>query len=131
MVAQQDAARRLWPWLQALTQERDGASVVECVALTLHDGSRPEVFKAELANEALPIWRIRAMQGHGAELAERRGLLLGTRDGRAILTTSLTPAAGGELDGAPIMAVSRTERPLSDLSELIARAVRRRLDEPQ
>ncbi len=123
---QRAVATLLFKRLEALPKDLADARSVTCVGLRLADGTRVDVFKAELANASLPVWRVQGLVGEGPTVVERRGLVLGTRDGRAILAKGM-PTAGGGLEGESVMAVESVVRPLRDLGEVIAQAVERRI----
>ncbi|MCH9685966.1 MAG: hypothetical protein K0V04_31315 [Deltaproteobacteria bacterium] len=130
---EREVATRLFDRLRSLNPDLADAPSVTCVGLRLEDGTRVDVFKAELANAALPVWRVQGLVGEGPGVVERRGLVLGTRDGRAILAAGM-PSLDRGLEGEPVVAVESVVRPLRDLSEVIAQAVERRLgqdDEPR
>ncbi len=117
----------LWASLAALSKgSAEDEKVLHCVRLQLVDGATFDVYKAEEAPGAVTLWRVRGFfepEG-GGEVAERKGVILGTQDGRAIARMS-TP------DGdtmTPVTAHEPTTRALSDLSDVIAAAVQSLMD---
>jgi hypothetical protein len=113
----------LWDLLSALGGEE--TDHVPVVALTLDGGAKLDVFRAEQVRSQPVAWRIRGFSGEGPQPTEVRAVLLGTTDGRAMLMMGAdqAPAAGRSV----IDATAET-RPLADLADIIAQAVRRRFE---
>lgn len=105
------------------------AAVRTCV-LTLQDGARWEVFRAEPVPANATAWRVRGFVDGTDDDTAAVGLaaIMATRDGRAILTSAIDHE-GGVL-GGPIESVEHGQRSLGDLSAAIAAAVRQRLGPP-
>jgi hypothetical protein len=117
----------LWELLADLGSEDDGA--VPVVSLRLDSGNQLDVFRAEQVRERPIAWKVRGFSSDEAGPKERRAVLLGTTDGRAMLmseaaqTSEDAPGGGGVVVGA-----SAERRPLGDLADVIANAIRRRFE---
>lgn len=124
-------ARCLFESLSELGVELSSvADRVPSIRVELADGSVLDVFKADRVQAHLQMWRVigfeRAVAGDSAD-RERRALILGTRDGRAMLTSSLTSALDEGMNGQLVTGMTKSSRSLDEVSEAMARAVRRLL----
>ena len=113
----------LWDLLSALGGEETGH--VPVVALTLDGGARIDVFRAEQVRSQPVAWRIRGFSGESPQLTEVRAVLLGTTDGRAMLMMGADQAPAA---GRSVIDAKAETRPLADLADVIAQAVRRRFE---
>ena len=109
----------LWTALGELALPSDeDAKELRCVRLSLPDDASFDVYKAEQAQGPITLWRVRGFfSDAGADGEERSCVILGTKDGRALVNFT-----------GPLLLVSGfepTTRSLGDLSEVIAAAVRR------
>lgn len=114
----------LWQALGELAvPQPEEAKVVPCVRLRLEDGGAFDVYKAEEKPRHVTLWEVRGFQVAAGESdsVERKAVIMGTKDGRAFLNTGDAMVVVTEHEAAT--------RPLSDLSEVIAAAVRRLLDD--
>lgn len=105
--------------------ERD----VPVVRLQVEDGRTLDVFRAERLRDRPIVWRTRGFSGD-IRPAEFVALLLGTLDGRAIVTAGPGDATASTMNGQAVVGVSRSSRRLADLADLIARRVRDRFAPP-
>lgn len=122
-----DAARPSMAEIGALLAELD-AEVdrdVPVVRMVLEDGRTLDVFRAEQLRDRPIVWRTRGFVGD-IRPTEFLALLLGTVDGRAIVTAGPGDAAAAAMGGQAVVAASRSTRRLADLADLIARRVRER-----
>ena len=113
----------LWSALAELSRpSSENAKRLRCVRLSLPDAGSFDVYKAEQAPGPITLWRVRGfLVAFDGQTQERHGVILGTKDGRALVN----------FDG-PLLPVARflpTTRSLTDLSYVIAAAVRRVLDQ--
>lgn len=98
---------------------------VPVVRIGVADGRTLDVFRADKLREHPIVWRTRGFAGD-IRPAEFVALLLGTTDGRAIVTAGPGDAAAATMSGQAVVAASRSSRRLTDLAEIIARRVRDR-----
>jgi hypothetical protein len=101
--------------------ERD----VPVVRLDIEDGRTLDVFRAERVREHPIVWRTRGFAGD-IRPAEFVALILGTMDGRAIVTAGPGDATSATMNGQAVVRASRTSRRIADLADLIAKRVRDR-----
>jgi len=116
----------LWSDLAELSvDDGEDAKVVRCVRLELDDAATLDVYKAEQTAGSVVMWHVRGFfESGGSAPEERQAVLLRTQDGRAIVKW-----AGGS-GMAPVRGHAPKERPLTDLSGVIANAIRHRIDGP-
>jgi len=98
---------------------------VPVVRLDIEDGRTLDVFRAEQVRELPIVWRTRGFAGD-IRPAEFVVLLLGTTDGRAIVTAGPGDMTSATMNGQAVVRATRTSRRLADLADLIARRVRDR-----
>lgn len=98
---------------------------VPVVRLDIEDGRTLDVFRAEQVRELPIVWRTRGFAGD-IRPAEFVALLLGTTDGRAIVTAGPGDMTSATMNGQAVVRATRTSRRLADLADLIARRVRDR-----
>jgi hypothetical protein len=96
---------------------------VPVVRLEIEDGRALDVFKADRVREHPIVWRTRGFAGD-IRPAEFVALLLGTTDGRAIVTAGPGDATAATMNGQAVVRATRSTRRLADLADLIARRVR-------
>ena len=128
-----EAAAHLFAELAALAQPSDqDASSLRCVRLGFEDGSIFDVYKAQRRPGPVNLWSVRGFHGvRDDEPAERKALVLGTRDDRAIVTWAGPVAnAAGMMNGATVVSAEPNIRSLDDLSRVMAKAVQRLLGAP-
>ena len=82
---------------------------------------------AERVEAAMEAWRVRGFTDDGA--STRLAVILGTRDGRAMVTERVSNDRELAVVGGMVVEASSNTRALSDLSEAIANAVRRLMGE--
>lgn len=106
--------------------EGEDSQTVRCVKLTLASGGAFDVYRAKEVDPRLPVWSVRGFEvAENAPDVERRGLVMGTKDGRAMLTS------GGRLDAQSaarsemVTHASADNRNVKDLSDVIAKAIRK------
>lgn len=136
-----EVAARLWEQLQGLSRGLDPTQPsIPTVRVTLDSGSVLEVFRAEPVESAIAAWRVRGFASatpkpHVSRLTEparpataaktvRLAVILGTRDGRAMVTERVSDASEEALVGGLVVDTEPSTRALIDLSEAIAAAVR-------
>lgn len=123
-----DVAARLWAQLEGLSRGLDPQQpLVPTVRVTVDSGAVLEVFRAELVEAPMPAWRVRGFTG-GATV--RLAVILGTRDGRAMVTERVSDDAEEALVGGLVVDAEPGQRALIELSEAIASAVRSLMGEP-
>lgn len=93
------------------------------VRLTLDDGRTLDVFRGDKVREKPVVWRLRGFVGD-IRPTEFVALMLGTTDGRVILTTG--PGDDATMNGAAVVSAVSARRKLADLTDAIARRVRER-----
>lgn len=122
----EDAASRLWPALEGLAVGLDPAeTTIPTVRIGLEGGAVLEVFRAELVDAPMTAWRVRGFtNGRTVRLA----VILGTRDGRAMVTERVSTDDDQAVVGGLVAAVELGERSIADLSAAIADAVRARME---
>lgn len=121
-----DLAPRLWDALEGLAvgllPERDA---IPTVRVLLDSGKTLEVFWAERVEGApMVAWRVR---GFTDGTAVRLAAILGTRDGRAMVTERVDAGDDQAPLGGLVAEVGAGERSIADLSQAIADAVRERM----
>lgn len=156
MVPTVDVATRLWEQLEGLSRGLDPLRpAIPTVRVTVDSGAMLEVFRAEPVEAAIVAWRVRGFTGApssprarsgtddvewvsssvvrpsgSASSAVRLAVILGTRDGRAMVTERVSGDSEEALVGGLVVSVEPGERSLVDLSEAIATAVRALMGEP-
>ncbi len=154
MVPTVDVASRLWEQLEGLSRGLDPLRPsIPTVRVTLDSGAMLEVFRAEPVEASIAAWRVRGFTG-GSSLAARAGsapggeassvahgsgrrpsvvrlaVILGTRDGRAMVTERVSGESEEAVVGGLVVSAEPGERALVDLSDAIADAVRALMGEP-
>lgn len=143
MVPTVDVAARLWEHLEGLSRGLDPQRPsIPTVRVTLDSGAMLEVFRAEPVEATIAAWRVRGFTG-GTPLvpssrastprsatAVRLAVILGTRDGRAMVTERVSGTAEEAVVGGLVVSAEPGERSLVDLSEAIAAAVRAFMGDP-
>lgn len=128
MVPTVDVAARLWAQLEGLARGLDPQQpTVPTVRVTVDSGAVLEVFRAERVEAPMPAWRVRGFAG-GTTV--RLAVILGTRDGRAMVTERVSDDADEALVGGLVVSAQAGQRAMIDLSEAIASAVRALMGEP-
>lgn len=128
MVPTVDVAARLWEQLEGLSRGLDPRQLtVPTVRVTVDSGAVLEVFRAEPVEAAMAAWRVRGFTGG---TAVRLAVILGTRDGRAMVTERVSDESEEAVVGGLVVSAEPGERALVDLSEAIARAVRALMGDP-
>jgi hypothetical protein len=141
MVPTVDVAARLWEHLEGLARGLDPLRPsIPTVRVTLDSGAMLEVFRAEPVEASIAAWRVRGFTGGSAteavessrasRSAVRLAVILGTRDGRAMVTERVSGESEEALVGGLVVSAEPGERALVDLSEAIAAAVRALMGEP-
>jgi hypothetical protein len=155
MVPTVDVASRLWEQLEGLSRGLDPLRPsIPTVRVTLDSGAMLEVFRAEPVEASIAAWRVRGFTGaplsprrstigstegassfvtrspSPASSAVRLAVILGTRDGRAMVTERVSGESEEALVGGLVVSAEPGERSLVDLSEAIATAVRALMGEP-
>lgn len=142
MVPTVDVATRLWEQLEGLSRGLDPLRPsFPTVRVTLDSGAMLEVFRAEPVEAAIAAWRVRGFTGPAAPVATHRppraasapvrlAVILGTRDGRAMVTERVSGDSEEALVGGLVVSAEPGERALVDLSEAIAAAVRALMGDP-
>lgn len=137
-MVQTEVAARLWEQLGDLSRGLDPAEPsIPTVRVTLDSGSVLEVFRAEPVESTIAAWRVRGFTGPTAikqsvasgpptstSKAVRLAVILGTRDGRAMVTERVSDETEEALVGGLVVDAEPSTRALIDLSEAIATAVR-------
>lgn len=123
------AASRLWPALEGLARgippER---ATLPVVRIRLDGGTVFEVFRADPVEAAMVAWRVRGFcEGEGA--SDRLAVILGTLDGRAMVTERVSGESDQPAVAGLVVGVEPGERSLADLSTVIAEAIRAQMDE--
>ena len=128
---QRAAATHLFETLPGLTDSTGDETLerLPCVQVTLHTGAFFDIYKARLVREAMPVWSVRGFytpapeSDLGLDASERRALVLGTQDGRALVSA---PPAGVDsvFESEVVVGSKKTSRSLDDLAAVIASAVR-------
>lgn len=93
------------------------------VRLGLEDGRTLDVFRGDRVRDKPVVWRLRGFVGD-IRPKEFVALVLGTVDGRVILTTG--PGDDATMNGAAVVSAIAARRKLADLTDAIARRVRER-----
>jgi len=141
MVPTVDVATRLWEHLEGLARGLDPLRPsIPTVRVTLDSGAMLEVFRAEPVEASIAAWRVRGFTGGSAaeavgpsrasRSAVRLAVILGTRDGRAMVTERVSGESEEAIVGGLVVSAEPGERALVDLSEAIAAAVRALMGEP-
>jgi hypothetical protein len=126
---------------------------IPTVRVTLDSGAMLEVFRADPVEAAMTAWRVRGF-GSGPSAASGRletspaidpaigeperppkpavrlAVILGTRDGRAMVTERVSDDTAEAVVGGLVVSAEPGERALVDLSEAIATAVRALMGDP-
>ncbi|MCX4241241.1 hypothetical protein [Paraliomyxa miuraensis] len=137
-MVQTEVAARLWEQLEGLSRGLDPTQLsIPTVRVTLDSGSVLEVFRAEPVESTIAAWRVRGFTGPAAikhafdpgrtpstSKAVRLAVILGTRDGRAMVTERVSDESEEALVGGLVVDAEPSTRALIDLSEAIAAAVR-------
>jgi hypothetical protein len=141
MVPTVDVATRLWEHLEGLARGLDPLRPsIPTVRVTLDSGAMLEVFRAEPVEASIAAWRVRGFTGGSTGVehsrvsssgsAVRLAVILGTRDGRAMVTERVSGDSEEALVGGLVVNAEPGERALVDLSEAIAAAVRKLMGDP-
>jgi hypothetical protein len=140
MVPTVDVATRLWEQLEGLARGLDPLRpCIPTVRVTLDSGAMLEVFRAEPVEASIAAWRVRGFTGGSSGVARvpsttssavRLAVILGTRDGRAMVTERVSDESEEAVVGGLVVSAEPGERALVDLSEAIATAVRALMGEP-
>ena len=148
MVPTVDVASRLWEHLEGLARGLDPLRTsIPTVRVTLDSGAMLEVFRAEPVEASIAAWRVRGFTGPSSGASSlvartrvpspsstsssvRLAVILGTRDGRAMVTERVSGDSEEALVGGLVVSAEPGERALVDLSEAIAAAVRALMGEP-
>ncbi|MCA9649276.1 MAG: hypothetical protein H6712_11005 [Myxococcales bacterium] len=127
MTKAEDAAARLWPALEALAAGLDpDEPTIPTVRVALEGGAVLEVFRAEPVEASMIAWRVRGFtNGSSVRLA----VILGTTDGRAMVTERVDTEDDHAVVGGLVADVEPSRRSIDDLSAAIAEAVRARMSE--
>jgi hypothetical protein len=128
MVPTVDVAARLWEHLEGLSRGLDPRQLtIPTVRVTVDSGAMLEVFRADPVEAAMAAWRVRGFTGG---TAVRLAVILGTRDGRAMVTERVSDESEEAVVGGLVVSAEPGQRALVDLSEAIARAVRALMGDP-
>ena len=76
---------------------------------------------------AMVAWRVRGFTDDGSV---RLAVILGTQDGRAMVTERVIPEQASTVVAGLVTGFEPSKRGISDLSEAIAAAVRERMGDP-
>lgn len=104
---------------------REVESNVPVVRLVLADGRALDVFRATRVRERPVAWRIRGFVGD-IRPTEFVAVLLGTQDGRALVTAAPGDTAEVLASAQLVVQASAATRRLADLAEVVAARVRAR-----
>jgi hypothetical protein len=116
-----DVVDRLWAGLRALAAGLPAeGSRIPTVRVTIEGGAVLEVFRAERVPAAAVAWRVRGFTDDGVRLAA----ILGTNDGRAMVTTATSGDAEASPIGGMVIDAAPSDRDIAELSEAIANAIR-------
>ncbi len=123
---QRQAAEALFSALATLAKAVPDANVLPCVRALLPNGAQFEIYKADRMPAAVPVWKVRGFYQTSpvAAATERRGLILRTQDGRAVVTGSGGIVQAQSLAGDVVQAAESCERKVSELADVIAAAIR-------
>ena len=114
----------LWQALADLSVPREqDEREVRCVRLTFADDTALDVFRAYEIGGAVTAWRVRGFTEPGDE--ERVAVVLGTKDDRALVQWSPGHTPGM----VPVVGHEPTTRSLAELSDAMAAAVRRLMED--
>ncbi|MBX7077825.1 MAG: hypothetical protein K1X88_01480 [Nannocystaceae bacterium] len=105
--------------------DREVESNVPVVRLVLADGRALDVFRATRVRERPVAWRIRGFVGD-IRPTEFVAVLLGTQDGRALVTAAPGDTAEVLASAQLVVQASAATRRLADLAEVVAARVRAR-----
>ena len=140
MVPTPEVATRLWEQLEGLARGLDPERPsIPTVRVTLDSGAMLEVFRAEPVEASIAAWRVRGFTSGSPSVARlpstpsgtvRLAVILGTRDGRAMVTERVSGESEEALVGGLVVSAEPGERALVDLSDAIATAVRALMGEP-
>lgn len=118
-----DLTQHLWGALEGLAEGLPPQQpVVPTVRVVVDSGAVLEVFRAERVEAAMEAWRVRGFTDDGS--TTRLAVILGTRDGRAMVTERVSNDEDLAVIGGMVVEASVNTRSLSDLSQAIADAVR-------
>jgi hypothetical protein len=120
---QRAAAEALWEGLATLQGTTTEERALPCVRLATSTGAEFDVYRAERIERHVVVWKVRGFyRDADGETTEQRAVVMGTRDGRAMLTH---PASDPPRPSEMIVDAEQTLRNLADLADVIAAAVRR------
>lgn len=123
-----DLTDRLWGALEGLAQGLPEAQpTVPTVRVVVDSGAVLEVFRAERVEAAMEAWRVRGFTDDGC--TTRLAVILGTRDGRAMVTERVSNEHDLAVVGGMVVEASANKRSLNDLSQAIADAVRELMED--
>ncbi len=105
--------------------DREVEATVPVVRLVLADGRSLDVFRATRVRERPVAWRVRGFVGD-IRPQEFVAVLLGTQDGRALVTAAPGAAADAFASAQLVVQASAATRRLADLAEVVAARVRER-----
>lgn len=124
-----EMAQRLWGALEGLSSGLPAKQpVVPTVRVVINSGAVLEVFRAERVEAAMEAWRVRGFTDDGC--STRLAVILGTQDGRAMVTERVSNEHEQAVVGGMVVEAESNTRSLSDLSDAIANAVRDLMGEP-
>ncbi len=123
MLQSGEVTQRLWGALEGLAQGLPPQQpIVPTVRVVVNSGAVLEVFRAERVEAAMEAWRVRGFTDDGA--TTRLAVILGTQDGRAMVTERVSTDDDLAVVGGMVVEAESNTRSLDDLSEAIANAVR-------
>lgn len=118
----------LWSALQGLEVGLlPEETTVPTVRIQVEGGAVLEVFRAQVVEAAMVAWRVRGFTDDGSV---RLAVILGTQDGRAMVTERVIPEQASTVVAGLVTGFEPSKRGISDLSEAIAAAVRERMGDP-
>jgi len=124
-----ELSQRLWGALAGLAQGLPPRQpLVPTVRVVVNSGAVLEVFRAERVEATMEAWRVRGFTDDGS--TTRLAVILGTQDGRAMVTERVSNDEDLAVVGGMVVEAESNTRSLSDLSEAIANAVRELMGEP-
>jgi hypothetical protein len=119
----------LWEALEGLYRGLDPEQpTVPTVRVVVDSGAVLEVFRAERVEATMVAWRVRGFAEHGK--TTRLAVILGTQDGRAMVTERVSSNGEPAVVGGMVVKSAPATRALSELSEAIAQAIRRLMEDP-
>ena len=123
-----EMTERLWGALEGLAQGLPPQQpIVPTVRVVVDSGAVLEVFRAEKVEATMEAWRVRGFTDDGS--TTRLAVILGTRDGRAMVTERVSNEHELAVVGGMVVEAEVNTRSLSDLSAAIADAVRELMEE--